>query len=145
MEGSIEELLQIEPYSLIKLDKEKMLTDFLGRLTQRHDKNCREYHCLLENIGWKDKTAYSYYDLPMLPVRLFKDYELMSVPRESVKKVMTSSGTSSQNVSKVFLDAENIRNQSAVLAHLISSFIGKMRLPMIILDTKLVKKDMLET
>ena len=140
MECGLERLLRIEPYALNQYEKHEMLTEYLNLLTQRHDASCREYHNWLKNIGWKNAVD-SYYNLPMLPVRLFKDYELVSVPGESVKKVMTSSGTSSQAVSKIFLDSENIKNQSAVLTHLISSFIGKARLPMIILDTKLVKKD----
>ena len=40
---------------------------------------------------------------PMIPVRLFKEYELFSVPRGEIVKTMTSSGTSGQKVSKIFL------------------------------------------
>lgn len=137
--SDLESLLGMEPYSMKKAEKEKMLSKMLGELTDYHRKHCEKYGNLLNHIG--PQKADSYYDLPMLPVRLFKEYELLSVPREEIKKVMTSSGTSGQQVSKIFLDTENVRNQSRVLTHLISSFIGKDRLPMIVLDTKLVKKD----
>ena len=141
MKTDIEELLKKDPYSMGKAEKEQMLSKNLKELTMYHSENCKEYRNMLMNLGVKQGNIESYYEIPTLPVRLFKDYELMSVPREEIKKVMTSSGTSGQSVSKIFLDTRNIKEQSAVLTHLISSFIGKSRLPMIVLDTKLVKKD----
>lgn len=135
----LEPLLQMDPYAMKKTEKEKVLSKMLIELTEYHRASCPRYGQMLSNFGFDG--ASDYYGLPMLPVRLFKDYELLSVPREEIKKVMTSSGTSGQQVSKIFLDTENVRNQSKVLTHLISSFIGKDRLPMIVLDTKLVKKD----
>lgn len=77
----------------------------------------------------------------MIPVRLFKEFELLSVPRENVAKTMTSSGTSGQKVSKIFLDKDNTRNQTKVLTEIISSYIGKQRLPLLVLDTKLALRD----
>lgn len=136
---NLEVLLNMDPYAMKKDEKEKLLSDMLNELTKHHREGCEEYRKMLDNF--QAKEAASYYELPMLPVRLFKEYELLSVPREEIKKVMTSSGTSGQQVSKIFLDTENVRSQSKVLTHLISSFIGKERLPMIVLDTKLVKKD----
>lgn len=141
MKTDIEELLHKDPYSMGKEEKERMLSESLLELTEFHRKNCAPYARILKTLGAQEGGAGTYLDIPPLPVRLFKDYELLSVPREDIKKVMTSSGTSGQSVSKIFLDSENIRAQSAVLTHLISSFIGKERLPMIVLDTKLVKKD----
>lgn len=134
-------LLEIDPYSMDKQEKKSMLTDKLKNLSKMHQENCDYYRNFLKALNVDIDAVKSYDDLPMLPVRMFKELELLSVPREDVKKVMTSSGTSGQAVSKIFLDTTNIQSQSAVLTHLISSFIGKTRLPMIVLDTKLVKKD----
>jgi hypothetical protein len=52
---------------------------------------------------------------------------------------MTSSGTSGQAVSKIFLNKENTRSQTKVLTTIIGSFIGKKRLPLLILDSPQVK------
>ena len=65
---------------------------------------------------------------PMIPVRLFKEYELFSVPRGEIVKTMTSSGTSGQKVSKIFLDKINVKNQTRVLTGIITSYIGGKRL-----------------
>lgn len=141
MKMQLEQLLQQDPYSMDKEEKSEMLSDNLKSLTEYHYENCKEYHDMLLNLGVKIDAFKSYYGIPALPVRLFKEYELMSVPREEIKKVMTSSGTTGQSVSKIFLDTKNVKAQSAVLTHLISTCMGKSRLPMIVLDTQLVKKN----
>ena len=47
----------------------------------------------------------------MLPVNIFKQHQLFSVPKNKIVKKMTSSGTSSKNLSNIFLDKENSINQ----------------------------------
>jgi len=79
--------------------------------------------------------------MPFLPVRLFKDYELLSVEKSQVIKTITSSGTTGQSVSKIFLDATTATNQTKVLVKILSERIGKKRLPMLIIDTKSVLKN----
>jgi phenylacetate-coenzyme A ligase PaaK-like adenylate-forming protein len=54
---------------------------------------------------------------------------------------MTSSGTSGQQVSRIFLDRETAANQTRVLSKVVSSLIGKKRLPMLIIDSRAVVKD----
>lgn len=65
----------------------------------------------------------------------------MSVERSEVVKTMTSSGTTGQAVSKIFLDKETSTNQQVALVKIVSSFIGPKRLPMIILDSSSVVKN----
>ena len=48
---------------------------------------------------------------------------------------MTSSGTSGSSPSKIYLDRENARNQIVVLAKIMSTILGKNRLPMLIVDS----------
>lgn len=73
--------------------------------------------------------------MPFIPVRLFKEYDLQSVEPTQITKTMTSSGTTGQKVSKIFLDQETASNQSRVLWKIISNFIGTKRLPLLIIDT----------
>ncbi len=138
---TLNELYEIDPYSLNAADKEKTLTEELLELTKVHSEGCAAYRRILEATGYRSERVDSTADIPFLPVRLFKEYELMSVPREEIVKTMTSSGTSGQAVSKIFLDRENVRRQTKTLTEIISSFIGKKRLPLLLLDTELVKKD----
>jgi len=66
---------------------------------------------------------------------------LLSIKKEDVFKTMTSSGTSGQQVSKIFLDKENSLRQTKALAKIVSEFTGAERSPMIIIDSESVLKD----
>jgi phenylacetate-coenzyme A ligase PaaK-like adenylate-forming protein len=72
---------------------------------------------------------------------VFKIFDLLSVPRENVVKTMTSSGTSGQAVSKIFLDKNTSLNQTRVLTKIVSSFLGGSRVPMLIIDCESTVKN----
>ena len=138
---TLNELFQIPPYGLAAEDKEAALAEILSKLTRHHYEHCPEYHKIIDVLGFDVSVRHSCEQQPFLPVRLFKKYELHSVSKEKVTKTLTSSGTSGQAVSKIFLDADNVRSQSKTLNEIISSFIGKQRLPLLLLDTEMIKKD----
>lgn len=135
------EILEIEPYSLSKIEKEKFLTECLSDLTKHHYSNCLPYKKIIEAKQVDIDNIKSYYDIPFLPVRLFKEYDLKSIGENDVQKTMTSSGTTGQQVSKIYLDKETSANQTKTLTKIVSSYIGKKRLPMIILDTSALLKN----
>lgn len=136
-----EQILEIPPYSLCKKEKEELLTECLLELTRHHMKSCRPYENILkaENIDLNNVRSYT--ELPFLPVRMFKDMELKSVLQGDVIKTMTSSGTTGQQVSKIYLDKKTSKLQSKALAKIVGDFIGNKRLPMLILDSSAVIRD----
>ncbi|MBO4687290.1 MAG: acyl-protein synthetase [Clostridiales bacterium] len=134
-------IAQIAPYSLDKASKTKLLTERLLELTENHKENCPEYHRMLDAVGYDPDKVQSYYDLPFLPVRLFKELSLKSVSDEDVIKTMTSSGTSGQAVSKIFLDRTTSTNQQKAMVKIVSDYTGSSRMPMIILDCPSVVRD----
>lgn len=138
---NITEILNIPPYSLGKKEKEEMLSSFLTQLSKHHYDNCSAYAKMMDGIGFNYKKEYNYKELPFLPVRLFKMLDLLSVEKEKVVKTMTSSGTSGQAVSRIYLNKETALNQTKVLTKIVSSFIGNKRVPMIIIDTEAVVKN----
>ncbi len=138
---SFENLLEISPYSLNKAEKETLLTKRLLELTDLHQKNCPEYASILKSISFNSQSVESYKDLPFLPVRLFKELELKSVVPEEIVKTMTSSGTTGQRVSKIFLDKVTSSNQQKTMVKIVSDFTGHGRMPMIILDCPDVLKN----
>ena len=141
MKFSFDNLAEIAPYGLSRSEKKELYRLALSELTHSHYHRCQPYRHILDAYGHDPEKTYDPDEQPMLPVRLFKELELLSVPREKVAKLMTSSGTSGQAVSKIFLDGDNARSQSRVLARIINSFIGPKRLPLLILDTEMVKRD----
>ncbi len=138
---TIEEYLLIPPYSLNKDDKNKFLLETLIELNKKHYNSCKEYKCIIDSYELSDKEYKSLDELLALPVRLFKNYELKSCKDEEVIKTLTSSGTTSQVVSKIFLDKQTSDYQTKVLVKIMQDYLGKDRLPMLIIDTKNILKD----
>ncbi len=138
---NFDEILNIAPYSMDKDEKNKFLTETLLELSKHHYKNCPEYKRIVDGLGVDLNSIKSYYDIPFLPVRLFKEYDLRSIGSGEVAKTMTSSGTTGQRVSKIFLDKETSANQTKTLTKIVNSYLGNKRLPMIILDTSAIVKN----
>lgn len=138
---TFEDFLNIPPFSLPRQEKEKALTERLLDLTKLHQANCPAYANMLEAVGFNPDDAESYRDLPFLQVRLFKEMTLKSVPDDEVVKTMTSSGTTGQAVSKIYLDRTTSANQQKTMVKIVSEFTGSGRMPMIIIDCPGVVKD----
>lgn len=136
-----EDILQMSPYSLDKKEKNKLLTDRLIGLTEMHKEKCKEYSQMLDATGYSKENIASFTELPFLPVRMFKELELKSVPQEDIVKTMTSSGTTGQRVSKIYLDRATSSNQQKAMVKIVNEFTGSSRMPMIILDCPSVVKD----
>jgi phenylacetate-coenzyme A ligase PaaK-like adenylate-forming protein len=136
-----EEIYKIDPYSLNHEQKGNLYKKNLNELTQYHYSHCNEYNKILKRLDYNPDTLSTPEEQPMIPVRLFKEYDLLSVPKEEIVKTMTSSGTAGQSVSKIFLNKENTHIQTKALMSIIASFLGRSRLPLIILDTNLLKTD----
>ncbi len=136
-----EDIVKIQPYSLEKEEKEKLLSERLIELTRIHVEKCPEYRNMLDALGFDVDEASSYKDIPFLPVRLFKELELKSVSSDAVVKTMTSSGTTGQAVSKIYLDRDTSSNQQKTMVKIVSDFTGSGRMPMIIIDCPSVVKN----
>lgn len=135
------DILNIPPYSLERKEKQALMTERLCELAKFHYGQCDAYRNITDMLGVDLDTVDSYEKLPFLPVRLFKELELRSIPPEEVFKTMTSSGTTGQRVSKIFLDRETASNQQKTLVKIMSSFTGKGRMPMLIIDSSAVLKN----
>ena len=131
---TFEEILEIPPYSMSEDKKEGLLTKRLISLTKRHRESCPEYKRMLNAVGFDIEKVQTYEDTPFLPVRLFKELDLKSVPDGEVVKTMTSSGTTGQVVSKIYLDRTTSFNQQKALVKIVSDFTGSERMPMIMID-----------
>jgi len=77
----------------------------------------------------------------MLPVGLFKSHALRSIPQDRVFKTVTSSGTTGAAVSRIYLDAPAARLQTRALAGIMTHWLGRSRLPMIVVDARVTVSD----
>lgn len=137
----IEDFYQYTPYELGKDDKEKLLKKELIELTAKHMELCEPYRNIVSAMNRKPENIKTIEDIPFIPVRLFKEMDLLSVPREYVFKTMTSSGTTGQAVSKIFVDKETAMIQQKVMIRILSDYLGKKRLPILVVDTPSVVKN----
>ncbi len=134
-------LLGLSPYDMPSGRKRELFEGALRDLTEWHYEQCSQYRKILDFLGFEISKAKGIADYPFIPVRLFKDYELMSITRDKVFKTLTSSGTTGQKVSKIYLDKATSMNQTKALVRIMSSFMGNKRLPMLIVDSPAVLKD----
>ena len=120
-----------------------MLLNDLIELTDHHVKNCNLYKNYIDtfypNYQNSIKTN-TIVDIPFIPVRAFKDFEMKSIQDQDVYKVMTSSGTSG-NYSKIFLDKATAKLQSSKLIDIFKNTFGNARFPMIVIDSESIVKD----
>ncbi|MCI8466538.1 MAG: acyl-protein synthetase [Lachnospiraceae bacterium] len=141
MEWKYEDLLELEPYSLEKKEKQELFGRRLLYLSKWHYQSCTAYRRIVDALGTNPEQLDMYEAIPFLPVRLFKELDLRSVPEEEIVKTMTSSGTTGQRVSKIYVDRKTAAYQQKTLVKLVSSFTGGSRMPMIIIDSPSVIKD----
>jgi phenylacetate-coenzyme A ligase PaaK-like adenylate-forming protein len=120
-------------------DIKKRQREVFAQLTNLHQSHSSLYRKL---IKFQTKDFYvNLSDFPMLPISIFKDFDLMSVDETEIFKILTSSGTTGQRPSKIFLDKTTAQEQVRVLSKTVSHSIGPNRLPMLILDSPSVLKN----
>lgn len=74
-------------------------------------------------------------DIPPIPVSLFKENDLCLVKKEEVVRVLTSSGTTGQKRSKIYLDKKTAFRQSKALTSILKDHLGVKRRPLLVIDT----------
>jgi len=130
----IDSLQKLNPFGINKRKKNKIYIDCIKSLSLHHYRCCKKYKKIINNLKFKIKNNNKLEDFPMLPVRIFKKFDLKSVPEKKIVKKLVSSGTSGQELSKIYLDKKNANNQVRVLGKIMSTILGNKRLPMLIID-----------
>lgn len=136
---NVDDLLTRPQFSLPPAEKQAALTAGLHTLTAHHRERCTPYSRILEAMP--TPTGNGLAAIPYIPVSLFKTHRLVSVPNDQIFKTLTSSGTTSQTVSQVFLDRSTARRQSLALSRIMERVLGSTRRAMVIVDTPSLVKD----
>jgi phenylacetate-coenzyme A ligase PaaK-like adenylate-forming protein len=139
--STLDALFDMPTYGMKQAEKDALLTPIIRELTERHRQACPPYAAILN--AYDNRPIERLADAPMLPVRLFKTHRLASVPDDQIVKTLTSSGTTGQQPSRVVLDAATARLQTRALVKILQTFLGKQRLPMLVVDHPGVVKDRL--
>ena len=123
--------------------KKEIFQNKMNLLVKEHSKNSKDYKNFLKKINYdfRNKKMELF---PFLPVRIFKEIDLMSVKKNKIVRVLQSSGTSGSAPSKIFLDKINSKNQMIALNEIVKEIIdNNKRLPMLIFDKKPNKNDVI--
>jgi hypothetical protein len=135
-EKNMIELSKNGPFGLNKNDKYELLLKIITELNQHHIMNCKTYSNICtgsENYQIDYKVLSSF---PYVAARIFKLLEMHSLGEQTPAKILNSSATTSQIPAKIFLDKLTSKNQTIVLSRIVGNFIGKKRLPMLIIDSE---------
>ncbi|HCD43562.1 MAG TPA: acyl-protein synthetase, partial [Lachnoclostridium sp.] len=73
-------ILNRKPFSTAKDEKKLMYGEWLTELTDYHRKHCHSYGQLLKHLMIPEHSHMGEEEIPMLPVGLFKDMDLISIP-----------------------------------------------------------------
>jgi hypothetical protein len=121
-------------FSVARKEKAPRLLAELNRLTAMQADACPAYRRILDAFGWNTGPAPDLASVPYLPAQLFKRILLRSTPEAEVLRVLRSSGTTGQAPSQIVLDRTTATLQARALAHIMGTFLGPRRRPMVIVD-----------
>ena len=74
----LKSVINTSPFSLAKYEKDVLFSDGMYELTKQHYANCTQYRKILDVLGFDPTIKHNIEDIPPIPVRLFKDYDLLS-------------------------------------------------------------------
>ena len=132
MQSYFEYLDKDNAFSLEKDQKAQLFPQFLKDITLSHYKNLKYYQYILDGFHIKIDKITSCNDIPYLPARFFKEVQPL---HENGRGVSVSSSGTTGSKSHVYLNESDILFQKKVLFHIVKSFIGKERRPMIVLSS----------
>jgi hypothetical protein len=138
---NVDDLLREPPYAFPQARKEEILLEELTNLSHYHRSHCKEYARLSELLFPNGASPSKLADLPYLPVGLFKERWMSSVPPERVFKVIQSSGTTGQVPSRITLDHETALLQTRALSRIMTHVLGPERIPMLLIESPDVIRD----
>lgn len=135
---TVEDLIGARQFSLTRRERDELLLPLVRDEIERQQSLVAVVQGLARAGGLPNPETEGMAALPYLPVRAFKELDLASVPREDIIKVLTSSGTTGQAVSRINLDVDGANRQQRALSAVMQTVLGAERLPMLIVDTKSV-------
>ena len=130
----LEKLLKFDPFDH-NFQTKKIFINLLKQIYDHHKINSKKYSKFLSHIKSDNKKKSNLID-SYLTTEAFKNDTINSISDINILKKIQSSGTSSQKKSQIVLDKKNSLNQRIVLSKIISTILGKKRLPMIIIESK---------
>jgi phenylacetate-coenzyme A ligase PaaK-like adenylate-forming protein len=132
----LDKLFNQDAFSLLPIEKKSFFLNYINNLNVYHYKKSILYKRYLNKLNIIPNKNSSLVSVPFLPVRLFKEFDFLSVDKKNIFKVLQSSGTTSNMTSKIYIDKTNAYNQIKVLQKIFNTVVGNSRLPMLVIGSK---------
>lgn len=133
MSDAVQTLLDHGPYDLSESEKMPLFMNAMRESLSHHLAQNDGFRMFCDAQGFDVNGFTSIYDIPYIPVSLFKNQRMVSVPDTMIKTILQSSATSGVP-SSVVLDQETSRRQGIVSGKVMASYLGNYRRPYFILD-----------
>ena len=101
---NINKLYQNNPYSMSLKEKNFFFKKNFNKLTLHHYKKSKNYKKILKYFNYNPKKIIEINKIPFIPIRLFKEFDMISTNKKNIIKTLLSSGTTGDKRSKIFLD-----------------------------------------
>jgi len=134
--SNLDVLLEDKPYTLSFKEKQSVFMDAIKEVTEHHIQNCKPYKTLCEKRKFDPNQLTTLYNLPYLPVSIFKDRLLLSMPEKELFREINSSATTSGKPSRIGLDRSTSKRQSKCFNRTILDRLGNRRRRFVVLDTE---------
>jgi len=135
MNFTVDGLLKLDPFDYIIAEKDKLFSNALQEMAIYHYENCDKYKRFCDNNAFNPNNDNNLTDYPYIPVNIFKNTELISVPKNKLIRRLQSSATTSGIPSKVHIDAETSKRQILASSSVMRSFLHSIRHTFFILDS----------
>jgi phenylacetate-coenzyme A ligase PaaK-like adenylate-forming protein len=130
---TIEEISKNTKMLRTTMDRVSYIASVLDTLTYMHQENCEPYRKIVASFFSEYQPLGCIEQIPFIPIGLFKQLELKSVPSTSIVRTLNSSGTSGRT-SSIFLDKVTAINQIKVLTEIFQQSVSSEKIPMIVVD-----------
>lgn len=138
-EYELNELIEKEQFTLSQKEKEKILLKiFKEQLDSAytHNKHIKSW---FDKLNLKIKNIKAVAEIPLLPIQMFKKFDLKTCEDEA-HIVLESSGTTTQIPSKVPINRLTAARQSKALSSILKNHLSNKRKALLVIDTEDVNK-----
>ncbi len=135
LDAQIEVLIKNRQYSTPQSEKEQTLLPLLQAQCQWMADASPEYRLFLTRLGHPIEQWQSLLEIPPLPVSMFKKYRLTTVPPEKIIRELTSSATTGQHSSRIFIDKTTSFRQTRALVSILKEHLGNHKRPLLVIDS----------
>lgn len=133
MDTLADRLIGCEPFNTTDTEKKPLFMNAIRESFSHHIKNNEAFRKFCESTQFNINEVSNISDFPFLPVSIFKQGKLASVPNGDIRLILNSSATSG-TPSSVPIDAITSKRQSIVSAKVIADYVGGERRPFLIMD-----------